>query len=121
MVRRRRSSVRPDHPLRPFCRTPVAVTKPPGLFFPVLGIEQKMNTSKAENAVHDRRHRGSPPIDRINDRYGRREVGFGLFPSGVRAFKVHAAFHRVPEGWGFSSSLERSPRIAALMFCNGVA
>jgi hypothetical protein len=35
--------------------------------------------------------------DRINDRYGRCAIGFGLFPPDVRAFKGHAAFHRVPE------------------------
>jgi hypothetical protein len=35
--------------------------------------------------------------DRINNRYGRCAIGFGLFPPGVRASKSHAAFHRVPE------------------------
>jgi len=40
-------------------------------------------------------------IARINDRYGRCSIGFGLFPSDVRAFKGHAAFHRVPEKWEF--------------------
>jgi hypothetical protein len=48
-----------------------------------------------------RRQRLSPLIDRINDRYGRCAIGFGLFPPDVRAFKGHAAFHRVPERWGF--------------------
>jgi DNA polymerase IV len=43
----------------------------------------------------------SPLIDRINDRYGRCAIGFGLLPPAVRAFKGHAAFHRVPEGWEF--------------------
>jgi hypothetical protein len=43
----------------------------------------------------------SPLVDRINDRYGRCAIGFGLFPPDVRAFKGHAAFHRVPERWGF--------------------
>src|ERR1700724_1713741 len=47
----------------------------------------------------------SPLIDRINDRYGRCAIGFGLFPADVRAFKGHAAFHRVPETWEFLSSL----------------
>jgi hypothetical protein len=28
-------------------------------------------------------------------------LGFGLFPPDVRAFKGHAAFHRVPESWKF--------------------
>jgi hypothetical protein len=28
----------------------------------------------------------SPLIDRINDRYGRCSIGFGLFPRDVRAF-----------------------------------
>jgi hypothetical protein len=40
-------------------------------------------------------------IDRINDRYGRCAIGFGLLPPDVRAFKGHAAFHRVPERWEF--------------------
>jgi hypothetical protein len=40
-------------------------------------------------------------IDRINDRYGRCAIGFGLLPPDVRAFKGHAAFHRVPESWEF--------------------
>jgi len=43
----------------------------------------------------------SPLIDRINDRYGRCAIGFGLLPPDVRAFKGHAAFQRVPEGWEF--------------------
>jgi len=38
---------------------------------------------------------------RINDRYGRCSIGFGLFPAEVRAFKGHAAFHRVPQRWEF--------------------
>jgi DNA polymerase-4 len=49
----------------------------------------------------DRRQKLSPLIDRINDRYGRCSIGFGLFPRDVRAFKGHAAFHRVPESWEF--------------------
>jgi len=48
-----------------------------------------------------RRQKLSPLVDRINDRYGRCAIGFGLFPPGVRAFKGHAAFHRVPESWEF--------------------
>jgi DNA polymerase IV len=47
------------------------------------------------------RQKLSPLIDRINDRYGRCSIGFGLFPCDVRAFKGHAAFHRVPEKWEF--------------------
>jgi DNA polymerase-4 len=50
---------------------------------------------------NDRRQKLSPLIDRINDRYGRCAIGFGLFPPDVRAFKGHAAFHRVPESWEF--------------------
>jgi hypothetical protein len=38
-------------------------------------------------------------IDRINDRYGRCAIGFGLFPPNVRGFKGHATFHRVPGRW----------------------
>ena len=52
-------------------------------------------------ADNHRRQKLSPLIDRINDRYGRCAIGFGLFPAGVRAFKGHAAFHRVPESWEF--------------------
>jgi hypothetical protein len=50
-------------------------------------------------ADNHRRQKLSPLIDRINDRYGRCAIGFGLFPPEVRAFKGHAAFHRVPERW----------------------
>jgi DNA polymerase-4 len=35
---------------------------------------------------NDRRQKLSPLIDRINDRYGRCAIGFGLFPPDVRAF-----------------------------------
>jgi hypothetical protein len=52
----------------------------------------------ADNQKHQKL---SPLIDRINDRYGRCAIGFGLYPPGVRAFKGHAAFHRVPESWEF--------------------
>jgi DNA polymerase-4 len=52
-------------------------------------------------ADNHKRQKLSPLIDRINDRYGRCAIGFGLFPPGVRAFKGHAAFHRVPESWEF--------------------
>jgi DNA polymerase-4 len=52
-------------------------------------------------AGNHRHQRLSPLIDRINDRYGRCAIGFGLFPPDVRAFKGHAAFHRVPESWEF--------------------
>jgi DNA polymerase-4 len=48
-----------------------------------------------------RRQKLSPLIDRINDRYGRCAIGFGLFPPDVRGLKGHAAFHRVPERWEF--------------------
>jgi hypothetical protein len=50
---------------------------------------------------NDRRQKLSPLVDRINDRHGRCAIGFGLFPPDVRAFKGHAAFHRVPENWEF--------------------
>ena len=52
-------------------------------------------------ADNQRRQKLSPLIDRINDRYGRCAIGFGLLPPDVRAFKGHAAFHRVPESWEF--------------------
>jgi DNA polymerase-4 len=50
---------------------------------------------------HHRRQKLSPVIDRINDRYGRGAIGFGLLPPDTRAFRGHAAFHRVPESWEF--------------------
>jgi hypothetical protein len=52
----------------------------------------------ADNQSHQRL---SPLVDRINRRYGRCTIGFGLFPSEVREFKGHAAFRRVPESWEF--------------------
>ena len=52
-------------------------------------------------AAGARRKKLSPLIDRINDRYGRCAIGFGLFPPDVRAFKGYAAFQRVPESWEF--------------------
>ena len=52
-------------------------------------------------AENHRRQKLSPLIDRINDRYGRCAISFVLLPPEVRAFKGHAAFHRVPESWGF--------------------
>src|SRR5271169_2326396 len=48
-----------------------------------------------------RRQKLSPLVDRINDRYGRCTIGFGLLPPEVRGFKGHAAFQRVPESWEF--------------------
>jgi DNA polymerase-4 len=48
-----------------------------------------------------RRQKLSPLIDRINTRYGRGAIGFGLLPPTVRAFSGHAAFRRVPEKWEF--------------------
>lgn len=49
----------------------------------------------------DRRQKLSPLVDRVNHRYGRYAIGFGLFAPDVRAFKGHAAFHGVPERWEF--------------------
>jgi hypothetical protein len=40
----------------------------------------------------------SPLIDRINDRYGRCSIGFGLFLSDVRAFKGTPRFTRCRRG-----------------------
>jgi len=59
----------------------------------------RLKTSSAPD--NHRRQKLSPLIDRINERYGRCAIGFGLFPPGVRAFKGHAAFHRAPESWEF--------------------
>ena len=50
-------------------------------------------------AADRRRQKLSPLIDRINTRYGRGAIGFGLLPPTVRAFSGHAAFRRVPEKW----------------------
>jgi DNA polymerase-4 len=50
---------------------------------------------------HQKRQKLSPVVDRINDRYGRGAIGFGLLPPDVRALRGHAAFHRVPEAWEF--------------------
>jgi DNA polymerase IV len=52
-------------------------------------------------ADNRRRQKLSPLVDRINDRYGRCTIGFGLLPPEVRAFRGHAAFPRVPESWEF--------------------
>jgi DNA polymerase-4 len=52
-------------------------------------------------AADRRRQKLSPLIDRINTRYGRGAIGFGLLPPTVRAFSGHAAFRRVPERWEF--------------------
>jgi DNA polymerase IV len=52
------------------------------------------------DAANQRRQKLSPMIDRINDRYGRCAIGFGLFPTDVGTFEGHAAFHRVPESCG---------------------
>jgi hypothetical protein len=43
-------------------------------------------------AASPRRQKLSPLIDRINARYGRGAIGFGLLPLTVRAFSGHAAF-----------------------------
>jgi DNA polymerase IV len=53
------------------------------------------------DTASQRRQKLSPIVDRINDRYGRCAIGFGLLPPEVRAFKGHAAFRRVPESWEF--------------------
>jgi hypothetical protein len=62
---------------------------------------RRLASAGSVRADTDRRQKLSPLIDRINDRYGRCSIGFGLFPRDVRAFKGHAAFHRVPEKWEF--------------------
>jgi len=57
----------------------------------------------ADNGVSTlaRRHRLSPIIDRINRRYGRGAIAFGLQDAQIRHFTGHAAFQRVPERWEF--------------------
>jgi hypothetical protein len=46
----------------------------------------------SETVAAGRPHQG--PLRPLRNR-------FGLFPPDVRAFKGHAAFHRVPESWEF--------------------
>jgi DNA polymerase IV len=53
------------------------------------------------DAANERRQKLSPMIDRINERFGRGAIGFGLLSTEARAFKGHAAFQRVPESWEF--------------------
>jgi hypothetical protein len=48
-----------------------------------------------------KRQKLSPVVDRINGRYGRGAIGFGLLPPDVRGFRGHAAFRQVPEAWEF--------------------
>jgi DNA polymerase-4 len=64
-------------------------------------VPASQHQSDLFEAHNQRRQKLSPLIDRINDRYGRYAIGFGLLPPDVRAFKGHAAFHRVPESWEF--------------------
>lgn len=52
-------------------------------------------------ASDPRREKLSPLVDRINSKFGRGAVGFGLISSKVREFRGHAAFRRVPEEWEF--------------------
>jgi DNA polymerase-4 len=52
-------------------------------------------------AVQPRQQKLSPMIDRINQKFGRNTIGFGLLPPTVQHFKGHAAFQRVPEEWEF--------------------
>ncbi len=52
-------------------------------------------------ASNPRNEKLSLIIDKINSRYGRNAIGYGLLPSKVREFKGHAAFRRVPEKWEF--------------------
>lgn len=53
------------------------------------------------NAAITRRQRLSPVIDRINRRFGRNAITFGLREAQIRHFTGHAAFQRVPETWEF--------------------
>jgi hypothetical protein len=48
-------------------------------------------------------------VDGINRGYGRRTIGFGLFPSEVREFKGHVPFRRVPENWGVLTVTPANP------------
>jgi hypothetical protein len=52
-------------------------------------------------------------VDGINRAYGRRTIGFGLFPSEVREVKGHAPFRQVPESLEFWSR-RREPGALAL-------
>jgi hypothetical protein len=64
-------------------------------------------------ADNRRRHKLSPLVDRINDRYGRCTIGFGLLPPEVRVFKGHAAFRRVPKSWEFCECVCPAPLTSA--------
>jgi hypothetical protein len=52
-----------------------------------------------------RRQKLSPLIDRINDRYGRCAIGFGLLPPEVRAFKGMRRFTRCRRAGSFEAHL----------------
>ena len=60
-------------------------------------------------------------VDRINDRHGRCAVAFGQFPPGVRAFKGHPAFHRVPEKWELSLALSPCIELARGSYTTGLS
>ena len=57
-----------------------------------------------------RRQKLSPLIDRINDRYGRCAIGFGLFPADVRAFKAMPPSTGCRRGGSFRTPLLPSTR-----------
>jgi hypothetical protein len=53
------------------------------------------------NTDSGRRQKLSPLIDRINDRFGRCSIGFGLFPHDVRASKGTPRFTGCRKGGNF--------------------
>jgi hypothetical protein len=55
-------------------------------------------------ADNHRRQKLSPLIDRINDRYGRCSIGFGLFPSDVRRSKGMPRFIACRRGGSFDGA-----------------
>jgi hypothetical protein len=63
-------------------------------------LQHSTSRPSVSSKFHAAGTRPVPLVDRINDRYGRCAIGFGLFPPDVRAYG-HAAFHRVPESWEF--------------------
>jgi hypothetical protein len=60
----------------------------------------------------------SPLIDRINNRYGRCAIGFGLFPPNVRAFKAMPRFTGCRRGGSFKRTVMRRLAPSLQIFCS---
>ena len=75
--------------------------KPLAVSVALLGLVPAIKHQPDLFAFNPRHQKLSPLVDRINGKYGRYAIGFGLIPPKVREFKGHAAFQRVPESWEF--------------------